>query len=261
MIDIHTHLLPAVDDGSPNADHSAMVIARMHGEGVRAIVCTPHLNASRAHSAPFDEHAVLLMQLRRTAPEDLELYHGFEIMLDTGTVDLLDERLGLAGSHARLVEFPRRGLPTDATEQLREIRSQGLVPVVAHPERYPGCTTETIASWRELGVVIQCDAYALLGGGPMTEFAREMLGAGQVDILASDNHGDRRSLGSAVLWLSEIGAAEQAAVLTADNPGRLLTDQPLRAVSSVSFHKGMFERLRELIFKPSRRTPAGDFSQ
>ena len=258
MIDIHTHLLPAVDDGSPNADHSAMVIARMHREGVRAIVCTPHLNASRAGSAPFDEHAVLLAHLRRTAPEDLELYHGFEIMLDTSAIELLDERLGLAGSHARLVEFPRRGLPPEATEQLRLIRSQGLVPVVAHPERYHGCTTEMIATWRELGAVIQCDAMALLGGGPMTDFAREMLSAGQVDILASDNHGDRRSLATAVLWLSEIGAAEQATLLTADNPQLLLIDRPLRAVPPVSFNRGVFERLRELIFRSPRRTPAGD---
>lgn len=261
MIDIHTHLLPAVDDGSPNADHSALVIARMHQEGVRAIVCTPHLNASSVSSAPFEKHAVLLAQLRRTAPESLELYHGFEIMLDTGTVDLLDERLGLGGSHARLVEFPRRGLPPEATDQLLYIRSEGLVPVVAHPERYHGCTVDTIAKWRALGAVIQCDAMALLGGGPMTEFAREMLGAGLVDVLASDNHGDRRSLATAVLWLTEIGATEQAVMLTTDNPALLLSDQPVRAVPPVSFHRGVFDRLRELIFRPSRRTPAGDLSQ
>lgn len=261
MIDIHTHLLPAVDDGSPNAEHSALVIARMHREGVQAIVCTPHLNASRAAEAPFDEHAILLTQLRRSAPENLELYHGFEIMLDTSAIDLLDERLGLGGSHARLVEFPRRGLPLEATDQLLHIRSEGLVPVVAHPERYHGCTVDTIARWREIGAVIQCDAMALLGGGPMTEFAREMLGAGQVDILASDNHGDRRSLATAVMWLTEIGAADQAAMLTTDNPARLLSDQHLRAVPPVSFHRGVFDRLRELIFRPSRPTPAGDVSQ
>lgn len=255
MIDIHTHLLPGVDDGSPNAEHSSMVIARMHREGVREIVCTPHLNASRAAAAPFDEHAVLLAQLRRSVPEDFELYHGFEIMLDTTAIDLLDERLGLAGSHARLVEFPRRGLPPEATEQLLRIRSQGLVPVVAHPERYHGCTTEIIATWRELGAVIQCDAMALLGAGPMTEFAREMLGAGQVDILASDNHGDRRSLATTVLWLNEIGAADQAAILTWDNPNLLLRDQAQRAVPPVSFQRGVFDRLRELIFG-SRRLPA-----
>ena len=202
MIDIHTHLLPGVDDGSPNADHSALVISRLHREGVRGIVCTPHLNASRAGEAPFGEHATLLARLRETAPAGLVLYPGFEIMLDTSAFELSDDRLGLGGSRARLVEFPRRGLPANATEQLLRVRSQGLTPVVAHPERYIGCTTETVATWRELGAVIQCDAMALLGGGPMTEFARAMLGAGQVDILASDNHGDRRTLATAVAWLT-----------------------------------------------------------
>lgn len=256
MIDIHTHLLPGVDDGSPNADHSAMVLARMFAEGVRGVVCTPHLDASRAADAPFEAHASLFAELSPRAPAGLVLHQGFEIMLDTSTFDLTDERLGLGGSRARLVEFPRRGLPPNATDQLLRIRSQGLVPVVAHPERYRGCSTETIATWREFGAVIQCDAIALLGTGPMTEFARAMLGAGQVDILASDNHGDRRSLALAVVWLGGIGAAAQAGVLSADNPRRLLSGEPLLPVAPVSFRKGVFERLRELVFRPSRGGPA-----
>jgi protein-tyrosine phosphatase len=255
VIDIHTHLLPGVDDGSPNADHSAMVIARLHREGVQGIVCTPHLNASRWASAPFAEHAALLAQLRASAPDGLALYSGFEIMLDTVAFDFSDERLGLGRSRAVLVEFPRRGLSPHATEQLLRVRSQGRVPVVAHPERYHGCTMETIALWRELGAVIQCDSMALLGGGPMTEFARAMLEAGQVDILSSDNHGDRRSLAFAVTWLTEIGGGAQAGILTAENPALLLGGQSLRPVPPLQFHRGVFERLRELIFS-SLRTPA-----
>ena len=261
MIDIHTHLLPGVDDGSPNADHSSMVIERLHGEGVRGIVCTPHLNASRAAEAPFAEHAGLLAQLRERAPAGLVLYSGFEIMLDAGGFDVSDERLGLGGSRARLVEFPRRGLPPEATEQLLRVRSQGCVPVVAHPERYHGCTSETIATWRELGAVIQCDAMALLGAGPMMEFSRLMLAAGQVDILASDNHGDRRSLAIAAVWMTEIGAELQAGILTSENPALLLAGGPLRPVPPVSFQRGVFERLRELIFRSSRRTPADGTTQ
>jgi protein-tyrosine phosphatase len=261
VIDIHTHLLPGVDDGSPNADHSAMVLSRLYGEGVRGIVCTPHLNASQALDAPFERDAALLAHLRARAPAGLGLYPGFEIMLDTGGFDLSDARLGLAGSRARLVEFPRRGLPPEATEQLLRVRSQGLVPVVAHPERYYGCTTETIATWRELGAVIQCDSMALLGAGPMTDFSRAMLGAGQVDILASDNHGDRRSLSTSTLWLMEIGAEVQSGILTSDNPALLLAGEPLQPVPPVTFQKGVFDRLRELIFRSSRRTPASGASQ
>jgi protein-tyrosine phosphatase len=184
------------------------------------------------------------------------LHTGFEIMLDTSAFDLSRARLGLGGSKARLVEFPRRGLPPEATEQLLRVRSQGCVPVVAHPERYAGCTRETIDTWRELGAVIQCDSMALLGAGPVTDFAREMLGAGQVDILASDNHGDRRSLATIVAWLRELNATEQATLMTTDNPALLLDDQPLRRVPPVQFQKGVFDRLRELIFGSSRRPSA-----
>lgn len=256
MIDIHTHLLPGVDDGSPNADHSVMVLARMAAEGVRAVVCTPHLDASRAAQAPFADHAALLEALVPRAPAGLELHAGFEIMLDTAQFDFSDRRLGLGGSRARLVEFPRRGLPANATDLLMRVRSQGLVPVVAHPERYRGCTADTIATWRELGAVIQCDAIALLGGGPMTEFSKAMLSEGLVDLLASDNHGDRRSLAVAALWLQEIGAGGQAELLTSRNPQHLLAGRDLEAVPPVSFQKGMIERLRELIFRPARRRPA-----
>lgn len=255
MIDIHTHLLPGVDDGSPNAHHSATVIARLHGEGVRGIVCTPHLNASRAGDAPSQENAVLLAQLRELVPADLALYPGFEIMLDSSDFDLSDARLGLGGTKARLVEFPRRGLPPNATEQLLRVRSQGLIPVVAHPERYHGCTVEMIGVWRELGAVIQCDAMALLGTSPMTEFARAMLASGLVDIVASDNHGDRRSQAIAVLWLSEFATQDQGQLLTNENPALLLAGEPLRAVPPVSFERGVLDRLRELIFG-SRRAPA-----
>jgi protein-tyrosine phosphatase len=261
VIDIHTHLLPGVDDGSPNVDHSAMVATRLHREGVRGIVCTPHLKASEAAFAPFHEHATLLAQLRGMVPEGLVLYSGFEIMLDVGGFEFSDPRLGLGGSRAVLVEFPRHGLPPGATEQLLRVRAQGFVPVVAHPERYHGCTLENLATWREFGAVIQCDAMALLGGGPMTDFARAMLGAGQVDILASDNHGDRRSLATAVMWLTEIGGATQAAVLTSENPALLLAGGTLRRVPPVSFQRGMFERLKELIFRSSRNTPAGGTTQ
>jgi protein-tyrosine phosphatase len=253
VIDIHTHLLPGVDDGSPTLDHSVMVLSRLYGEGVRGVVCTPHLDASLAGEAPFEMHADLLAALRAHAPAGLQLYSGFEIMLDSPGMDLTDYRLGLAGSRARLVEFPRRGLPPTATEELLRIRGAGHVPVVAHPERYRGATAETIDEWRELGAVIQCDAMALLGTGPMTEFARAMLGAGQVDILASDNHGDRRSLSIACTWLLEIGAEEQAQVMTSENPALLLAGGPLRPVAPAPLHQGVFDRLRQLFFRSSRR--------
>jgi len=81
----------------------------------------------------------------------------------------------------------------------------GLVPVLAHPERYWGCTPALVKSWRQSGTVIQIDSAALLAGGRMGQLALALLEEGLADCLASDNHGDRRSLGAIHDWLSEQG--------------------------------------------------------
>ena len=258
MIDIHTHLLPGVDDGSPTAEHSLMVIARLAAEGVRGIVCTPHLNASRAREAPVAVHHALLADLRASAPAEVTLHHGWEIMLDTPGVDLSAPELALGDSRARLVEFPRRALPANATSELIRLKASGTVPVVAHPERYIGLTIDTIDMWREIGVVIQVDAMALLGGGPMKDLAREMLSRGMIDVLASDNHGDRRTLTIAREWLLELGAREQAALLTEANPRALLADQALRPAPPVSFKTGVFAQLKALLFGATRTRNRGE---
>lgn len=235
-----------------------MVLDRMAAEGVRVVVCTPHLRASRAAEAPVDDHRRRHAELAALAPAEITLLTGFEIMLDRPGVDLSAAHLALGTSPARLVEFPRRGLPPNATEELLRLRMGGLVPVVAHPERYPGCTIDTIATWRELGAVIQTDAMALLGAGPMTDFARQMLEGGLIDLLASDNHGDRRSLSTACAWLAEIGAEDQARVLTDDNPRRVLGGHAPVGVGPIRFRRGVFDRLRELVFgsrgAPGRET-------
>jgi protein-tyrosine phosphatase len=244
VIDIHTHLLPGVDDGSPTLEHSLLVLERMADEGVMAVVCTPHLNASQAHAAPVKEHVGLLEALQARARPELELYPGWEIMLDRGGADLTAPALALGGSSARLVEFPRRGLPLWATEELVRLRRSGIVPVVAHPERYGGCTLETLRGWHELGAFIQTDATAVITAGPMADFARAMLADGLVHVLASDNHGDRRSLSTVRRWLEEIDAGEQAEWLTHENPRRLLDDRAPAAVAPVRMRSGMVERLK-----------------
>lgn len=230
MIDIHSHLLPGVDDGSPSMAVSVPVLQQFGAQGVRRLVCTPHLNASQASSAPYDAYVQILEELRAAAPSVPELLMGWEIMLDTPGVDLTGMQLTLGSSRALLVEFTRGGLPPGATNELQRILRNGRVPVLAHPERYFGCTLNHVREWRSIGVVIQTDASVLMGRGAPAELARAMLGEGLIDILASDNHGDSRSLASACAWLEERGADEQITLLTSANAERLLADEEMIAV-------------------------------
>lgn len=244
MIDIHTHLLPGVDDGSPSFDVSVAVLERFAEQGVTTLVCTPHLNASQASAAPAAHHRALLTDLQARAPAAIELRLGWEIMLDTPNVDLTDPALALGGSRAVLVEFTRGGLPRGATAELRRIARNGRTPVLAHPERYFGCTLDAVREWRKIGVIIQTDASVLMGRGVPSELARGMLAEGLIDILASDNHGDARSLASVEAWLLERGGEEQVTLLTHANAECLLNDEDPIPVPPL--RPGLMQKFRRL---------------
>ncbi|HSJ62625.1 MAG TPA: CpsB/CapC family capsule biosynthesis tyrosine phosphatase [Gemmatimonadaceae bacterium] len=248
MIDIHTHLMPGVDDGARTVEASLQVLERFARSGVTTVVCTPHLLATDAEALDtggYDEAFGLLVA---AAPPVPALERGWEIMLDAPGVDLHDPRLGLAGSRSVLVEFPRMNVPAGATAELRRIANGGLIPVLAHPERYWGCTPQRIDEWRAAGAVIQMDAAMLLGNGPVGKLARAMLERGQVDVIASDNHGDVRSLGAARRWLEEMGAEEQTSLLTRANAERLLaSERPLPVPPMPRLTSGVLGRLKSLL--------------
>lgn len=249
VIDIHSHLLPGVDDGSPSAEVSVPVLELFGRQGVDVLVLTPHLNASRASSAPYAEYHAVLQELLKVAPAKPELRLGWEIMLDEPGVDLTSTDLTLGNSRALLVEFTRGGVPRQASAELRRISRSGRTPILAHPERYFGCTVTHVREWRELGVVIQTDASVLMGKGAPAQFAREMLGLGLIDILASDNHGDGRTLSAACDWLTQNGADEQLELLTHVNAERVLGDEDPLPVPPLRTNGGPLAMLRQLFRK------------
>ncbi len=249
MIDIHSHLLPGVDDGSPSFEVSVGVLERFSREGLDVLICTPHLNASALATAPVQQHREILEELIARAPERPALRPGWEIMLDEPGADFRDPHLALGGSNAVLVEFPRAHVPERSAEELFRIRMSGIVPVVAHPERYWGCTLEQIREWRRVGAVIQLDGAGLLGSAEMARLARDMLAEGLVDCIASDNHGDSRSLAATRTWLEEQGATEQAELLTHVNAERLLANEPVLPVPPLPVESGLLSRLKQLLLR------------
>ncbi|HEU4629039.1 MAG TPA: CpsB/CapC family capsule biosynthesis tyrosine phosphatase [Gemmatimonadaceae bacterium] len=248
MIDIHTHLLPGVDDGARTFAESLAALQALTSDGVRRIVCTPHLRASQAAEAPRVRNDALRAELQHRVGGVPALELGWEIMLDRPGVDLTAPELRLGASRAVLVEFPHGGVPPGATAELRRIRESGVVPVLAHPERYWGCSVTHAREWRAAGAVLQGDATFLLGSGDKGRLARSLLALGLLDLLASDNHGDRRSLRGARDWLCELGAGDAAELLTGRNAAHLLADEPLEPVPPVVVDRSLARRLRELLF-------------
>jgi protein-tyrosine phosphatase len=248
MIDVHSHLLPGVDDGSRSFEQSVGVLERFADQGVECVVLTPHLNVSRSTDAPYERHLELLDELRSRAPATVELRLGWEIMLDEPNRDLRPRRLSLGDSSAALVEFPLSGVPEQGGNELARIRSSGVVPVLAHPERYWGCSAAKVYRWRQAGAVIQMDTAGLLGKGRVAKISRQLLELGLVDLFASDNHGDTRTLATARDWLLEVSTPEHAVLLTRTNARRLLDGEAMLPVPPLPAETGVFARFRELFF-------------
>ena len=246
MIDIHSHLLPGVDDGSKSVETSLQVMERFVADGVTCLVLTPHLLASQSARAPYERNQAICEELQSVAPRALELRLGWEIMLDVPNVDLRAHTLSLGGSRAVLVEFPHFGVPARAGEELYRITCSGVVPVLAHPERYVRCTVEQVVAWRHAGAVIQMDTAGLLGKGRVSKLSRSLVQHGVVDLFSSDNHGDSRSLTTARDWLRDVATEEHADLMTHTNAQRLLEGKPLLPVPPLSLRSGVFGHLRDL---------------
>lgn len=249
MIDLHSHLLPAVDDGSRTVEQSVGVLRRMAELGITDVCLTPHLRANETVDAPPDRHDDAFAALRAEAPDRPRLHRGAEVMLDRPLPLEPDRmrRITLGGTQYILVEFPRLVAVEAVTNALTRVRDAGLTPVLAHPERYGSCSVEAVAYWRSLGARMQVDATTLHSPQTRGQRARQLVAAGLADILAGDNHGDDRTIAAGADFLRALDGNAQAELLTVANPSAILRGDPLVEVPPLVIRRTWMQRLRQLL--------------
>jgi protein-tyrosine phosphatase len=249
VIDLHCHLLPGVDDGSRSVEQSVKVLGELAAQGVTDVCLTPHLRAGQASAGPPEGHNRAFESLAGRAPALPRLHRGAEVMLDRPlTVDHdRIRRVTLGGTRYLLVEFPRMVAFETVSIALGRILETGLVPVLAHPERYRCCSPEAVARWRGLGAVMQVDGPTLLGSRFRGQRARELVAAGLADIIAGDNHGDDRSIAQGYQFLLAQDAADQGELLARRNPAAILANGKPEPVPPVQIRSTWMQRLRQLI--------------
>jgi protein-tyrosine phosphatase len=249
VIDLHSHLLPAVDDGSRSVAQSVTVLKDMAAHGVTDLCLTPHLRAGQLATAPPRAHDEAFAALQAAAPDLPRLHRGAEVMLDRPLPPSGDHarRCTIGGSRYILVEFPRIVAYDTVTIALGRVVDAGLYPVLAHPERYACCSPAAVARGRELGARMQVDATTLLSTQSRGQRARALVSAGLADILAADNHGDDRMIATGRKFLEAQDGAEQAELLTVLNPRAILDDEPLVPVPPVEIRRTWMQRLRRLL--------------
>jgi protein-tyrosine phosphatase len=249
VIDLHSHLLPAVDDGSRSVEQSVKVLNEMAGQGITDVCLTPHLQSGRAEAGPPAAHQRAFEALRAAAPPVPRLHRGAEVMLDRPVTRpvALARNVTLAGTRYILVEVPRLVAHETVTNALTQVVELGLVPVLAHPERYSCCSVEAVRHWRGLGARMQVDATTLLASQARGQRARQLMAEGLADILAGDNHGDDRTVATGARFLMAQDGAEQVELLVVRNPAAILADAATVPVPPLRIRQSWMKRIKQFL--------------
>lgn len=196
LCDLHTHVLPGVDDGAPNLGYALQMLENAAASDVALLAVTPHCNRGDAENFLDQNLKDRFLQLQAAAKAlPIQLVLGAEVLADRQLPQLL--RQGklptLNGSRYLLTEFPPFAEADAMTLLLQDILSQGYVPLVAHPERYAAVCREPrlVLSWLDLGCHVQLSGGSLQGeyGKTVQQTAKLLLQNDLVACIGSDAHG------------------------------------------------------------------------
>lgn len=250
MVDIHNHLVPAVDDGAQSFDEALRHLTALRAEGVLQLAVSPHLFGWLTERAgALAERLDLLETGFAELQEDVaglavpELFFGQEILCPTAEIAqavFREPRAGYRDTSYALVEFGF-DLQGDPRLVIAAVLAAGRRIIISHPERYRrdrvNVRIEELRGWKAAGARLQVNAGSLLGdyGPAIQQLAWQMLAEGLADLVSSDHHADSRvvSLRATRDEISRYGNDDVAHLLLAENTARVLRDEPLLPVPSL----------------------------
>lgn len=237
MVDIHSHVLPEIDDGAISLEESVAMCRAAAADGIKTIVATPHM-FNGVYEAP-DKEAIsqkIAMVMKacdacvNIAPGG-EVRYSYEIFEEIGDPG---SRIRLNGGSYMLLEFPFRSMPPNVDVAIFEILKAGITPVIAHPERNRKVQEEPamLENLIERGALAQLDAASLTGnfGREIQQVAKRIIQAGMAHFIATDaHHQDRRRpvLSRAAAIAADWGGEEYARAMVEANPDALINDRAI----------------------------------
>lgn len=195
-IDMHSHLLPALDDGLKTMDETIRFIKELKELGYHKLICTPHIMSDLYPNTPN----TILPTLKRVKAElakqqiEMDLHAGAEYMVDFEMEKLIisEKPLLTLGNNLILIEMSYVAASPNIEQVIFQLRLKGLRPVIAHPERYNYYHHHFSRYQRlnELGCLLQVNLLSLLGyyGKAVKTMAEKLLENNMVDMFGTDMH-------------------------------------------------------------------------
>jgi protein-tyrosine phosphatase len=234
LIDLHSHILPGLDDGARDLDESLAMVEASLADGVETIAATPHVRGDYPTRADDIHRLVAKLQAAVDSRRlSVQIVPGAEIAADfLGRIPTEELRRFALGGNPEflLIETPYTAWSAAFVAAVRRVFASGFTPVIAHPERNPDvqASIEPVRTLVRAGALVQVTAASLDGrfGRATQATARRLLDAGVVHLLASDAHGPSARGAGLSAARDEAGEA-LGSWLTEDVPAAILARRPL----------------------------------
>ena len=237
-IDIHSHIIPGVDDGARNMETGMHMLQIAADDGISEIILTPH-NKPGHHPMDFSKTVSKVEELQKRLLENdiaIKLYIGNEIYYRSEIVREIEngQAATLAGTHYVLVEFN----PLDDYDYIRSgiytLLMNGYRPILAHAERYRNIRIKKsgLEDLIEMGCYIQLNADSIMGklGFEIRQFTRKLLKKELVHFIATDAHDATKrvpKLSACAEYVTKKYGEDYASYLLYDNPYEVIRDKEI----------------------------------
>jgi len=198
-VDMHSHVLPGLDDGSPDVETSLRLIRGMHELGIKKLIATPHIISDLYRNNPQKINTALNLLKSALAENQIpvQIFAAAEYMMDSYFLELLNgtEPLMTVQDNILLTEFSYAAKPNEPEKFSFAIQTAGYTPILAHPERYAYYYGNYNMYHRlvDLGFLLQLNALSLTGyyGKGAVKAAEYMLKHGLISYVGTDLHHER----------------------------------------------------------------------
>jgi protein-tyrosine phosphatase len=235
VVDIHSHILPEVDDGSKSWETSVAMCRMAAADGITHQVATPHANDRYHYDRAYLQG--LVTHLQDLVGNTIKVILGCDFHLSYDNLqDVLanPERYSIEGTHYMLVELSNYSVPQQTTDCFTQLGDRGITAIITHPERNPILreSPQRVVEWAEQGCVIQMTGSALTGfwGERTRRTALWLIEHDAVHVLATDAHDTANRvpiLSTARDAAAEICGDDVAEALVETNPRAIVSAQPL----------------------------------
>ncbi|WP_455542995.1 CpsB/CapC family capsule biosynthesis tyrosine phosphatase [Intestinibacter sp.] len=196
FIDIHTHIIPNVDDGAKSIEESKQMLQKSYDQGVRTIIATPHYKPNRytVHGDELVKSFEIVKKLASEIDDEFQVYLGNEVFNFNDIIDKLDNKeiYSMADSDYILVEF----LPNESYKEIRDclykLQMSGYLPIIAHIERYKNIVSDfkNVVDLFNMGIYIQVNVSNIIDKKSLKTrfFIRKLIKNNMIHFVATDMH-------------------------------------------------------------------------